>query len=84
MADHLLIGTSDPVAYALVMDALTHAGPAVPSRIHRSVCGQLLQPGVNPKTFATDFGKALAFLTRVLLTSPRSLKPPPLKAYARG
>ncbi len=84
VADHLLIGTSDPVAYALVMDALNHPGPAVPSRIHRSVCGRLLQPGVNPGTFVTDFGKAVAFLTRVLLTSPRYLKPPPLKAYARG
>jgi hypothetical protein len=46
--EHLTIGTIDPVAYALVMDALNHAGPAVPSRISRAVCLQLYQPGVNP------------------------------------
>jgi hypothetical protein len=46
--EHLAIGTVDPVAYALVMDALTHAGPAAPSRISRSVCTKLYQPGVDP------------------------------------
>jgi hypothetical protein len=46
--EHLAIGTVDPVAYALVMDALTHAGPAAPSRISRAVCTQLYQPGVDP------------------------------------
>jgi hypothetical protein len=46
--EHLAIGTIDPVAYALVMDALGHAGPAAPSRIARSVCTQLIQPGVDP------------------------------------
>jgi hypothetical protein len=46
--EHLLIGTIDPVAYALVLDALTHDGPADPARIGRGVCLQLYQPGVNP------------------------------------
>jgi hypothetical protein len=46
--EHLLVGTLDPVTYALVMDALDHPGPAVPSRISRSVCSQLYQPGVDP------------------------------------
>lgn len=50
--EHLLIGTIDPVTYALVMDALTHAGPAKPSRISMAVCLQLYQPGVNPLTVA--------------------------------
>ena len=47
-AEHLLVGTIDPTTYALVMDALTHPGPADPARIDRSVCSQLYQPGVNP------------------------------------
>ncbi len=51
--EHLTVGTIDPVTYALVMDALDHRGPAVPSRIARSVCGQLYQPGVNPLQAAT-------------------------------
>lgn len=46
--EHLAVGTIDPVAYALAMDALRHTGPAKPSRISPSVCLQLYQPGVNP------------------------------------
>jgi hypothetical protein len=46
--EHNLIGTVDPVAYALAVDALTHRGPARPARISTSVCNQLYMPGVNP------------------------------------
>jgi hypothetical protein len=46
--EHLLIGTVDPVAYALVMDALNHPGPADPARIGAGACLRLYQPGVNP------------------------------------
>lgn len=46
--EHLLIGTVDPVAYALAVDALTHPGPAAPSRINPGVCSELLMPGVEP------------------------------------
>lgn len=51
--EHLLVGTADPVTYALVMDALTHRGPARPSRIGRSVCRQVYQPYVDPTTVDT-------------------------------
>jgi hypothetical protein len=51
--EHLTVGTIDPVAYALALDALDHAGPADPARISRSVCVQLVQPGVNPLTVNT-------------------------------
>jgi hypothetical protein len=46
--EHLAIGSIDPVAYALGIDALTHPGPADPSRIPSSVCSQAYMPGVNP------------------------------------
>jgi hypothetical protein len=46
--EHLAIGTIDPVAYALAVDALTHPGPADPARIPKSVCSQTYMPGVNP------------------------------------
>ncbi len=52
--EHLTVGTIDPTTYALVMDALDHPGPAVPSRIGHASCHQLYQPGVdptNPQTF---------------------------------
>ena len=47
-SEHLMVGTVDPVTYALVMDALNHPGPAEPSRISRSVCSQLVMPYVDP------------------------------------
>jgi len=46
--EHLMVGTIDPAAYALAMDALNHAGPAQASRISPLVCLQLYQPGVDP------------------------------------
>lgn len=50
MYEHLAIGTIDPAAYALVIDALNHTGPARASRItDRSICppANPYQPGVN-------------------------------------
>jgi hypothetical protein len=42
------MGTVDPVTYALVMDALSHRGPAVPSHVPASVCTEVYQPGIDP------------------------------------
>jgi triacylglycerol esterase/lipase EstA (alpha/beta hydrolase family) len=84
ITDHLLIGTVDPVAYALVMDALTHRGPANPSRISKSVCSQQLQPGVVPATWAVNFAETSADLANVLATSPHVSAPPALASYTRG
>src|SRR5205807_1436412 len=46
-AEHLAMGSYDPVGYALALDALTHAGPAQKSRIALTVCAQALQPGAE-------------------------------------
>ena len=51
--EHLTVGTIDPTTYALVMDALTHRGPADPSRIGRASCSKLYQPGVDPTNVQT-------------------------------
>jgi hypothetical protein len=83
VADHLAIGTSDPVAYALAVDALDHPGPANPRRIDRSVCQRPFQPGVNPATFATDFGQLGATAATQIALSPRTAAEPPLEPYAR-
>ena len=58
--EHLAIGTIDPVAHALAIDALTHDGPADPARVDRLVCTRPLQPGVNPVTFPADAAAAAA------------------------
>ncbi len=51
--EHLEIGTVDPVAYALAADALTDAGPADVARIPKSVCSQVVMPGINPSNAQT-------------------------------
>ena len=60
-ADHFAIGSYDPVGYAIALDALTHAGPAVLARISRTTCAQPFQPGVDPATFATDYAAFLSY-----------------------
>jgi hypothetical protein len=46
--EHLLIGTIDPAAYALAIDALDHDGPADESRIPATVCAEPTLPGLQP------------------------------------
>jgi hypothetical protein len=79
--EHLLVGTIDPVAYALAIDAMTHTGPADPSRISSGVCTQLFMPGVNPATVATDIASAAAVLSTTLATYPHVSAEPPLACY---
>lgn len=66
--EHLMIGTIDPVTYALVMDALTHPGPADPGRIDPGVCQQTYQPGVDP-LYAQSYLQILAALPGLLAVS---------------
>ena len=73
---------ADAAAFALVMDAFTHPGPADPGRIDRGVCSQGSFPGVDPTA-------GFAALTEDILES-RSFPyhpvagEPPLAPYARG
>jgi len=53
MSDHVLAGTTDPVAYALGVDAITHPGPASAARIPGSVCSQAFMPGVSSPASAS-------------------------------
>jgi hypothetical protein len=87
--EHLSIGTVDATAYALAMDALNHAGPAVPSRISRSVCLRLYQPGVNPLTaqmYLSILAAAPGLLSvdipdLTLVGAPEVPAEPPLRCY---
>ena len=80
-ADHLTLGTYDPVGYALAINAIDHFGPADPARIDRSVCTQLLQPGVDPVTFPVIFAAAAISVAAIYATYPRTLAEPPLMPY---
>jgi pimeloyl-ACP methyl ester carboxylesterase len=81
VSEHLLIGTVDPVAYALAIDAMTHPGPADPSRISAAVCSQLAMPGVNPLTLATDFTSLTVAIGSTLATFPHVPAEPKLACY---
>lgn len=80
-SEHLAIGTYDNVAYALAIDALTHRGPADPARLGVSTCTHPFMPGVDRSTFVRDYGRELAFIGRVIATSPRVSREPPLACY---
>ena len=82
VADHLSMGSFDALAYALVVDALDHAGPASPARIDRSVCLAPFQPGVDPVTFPADLATYVAGAGLQVATYPHVLAEPPLKPYA--
>jgi hypothetical protein len=77
--EHLGLGTYDPVAYALAIDALSHPGPANPKDIPLSVCAQQFMPGVKPVTFPTD--AAAAAYEDETSASPTVYSEPPLSCY---
>jgi hypothetical protein len=69
ISEHILIGTTDPVAYALAVDALSHRGPAALTRISKSVCFQAYMPGVDLATVQLELS-ALAGAPGLLSVFP--------------
>jgi pimeloyl-ACP methyl ester carboxylesterase len=78
-SEHFLIGTTDPVAYALAIDALTHDGPADPARVSLDTCAQPYMPGIDPATGPA--AGAQAFNNNRSSTGPESSSEPPLACY---
>jgi triacylglycerol esterase/lipase EstA (alpha/beta hydrolase family) len=58
-SEHLALGSYDPVTWTLLLDALNHPGPAVPSRVGLTPCTEQFMPGVDPATFATNASDAV-------------------------
>ncbi|MBF4161289.1 esterase/lipase family protein [Nocardioides acrostichi] len=83
VSEHLSMGTSDPVGYALALDAFDHAGPAKASRISRTVCLRDVFPGIDRLAYPANFGKVLATAGEQALTAKRVPAEPELAAYAR-
>jgi triacylglycerol esterase/lipase EstA (alpha/beta hydrolase family) len=81
VSEHLAIGTYDPVAYALAVDALTHPGPADPSRLDPGVCSQTLMPGVDPATFVGNYANQAAFIAGAVAAADQVPAEPPLACY---
>jgi hypothetical protein len=80
-SEHLAVGTYDPAAYAIVIDAIAHVGPAKPARVPTEVCTQPFMPGVNPVEFPGNYASALSTIANQLATYPRVSAEPPLKRY---
>jgi hypothetical protein len=72
----------DAVVYRLVMDALTHRGPADPGRFDTAACAETTAPGVTAVAAAS--GNALLYgnAVQAFAAYPGS-EEPPLRAYAR-
>jgi triacylglycerol esterase/lipase EstA (alpha/beta hydrolase family) len=72
---------SDALVYAVVMDALTHPGPAVFGRIDPSVCAAQYMPGVEARDAESD---RVGFYQNApgLLAQHHTPDEPPLAAYA--
>ena len=79
--EHLAVGTYDPVAYAIAMDALTHDGPADPARVSRDVCTQAFMPGVDPSRFPGEYADVLDTIASELVTYPKVAAEPSLRSY---
>jgi pimeloyl-ACP methyl ester carboxylesterase len=81
-SEHLAIGSYDNTAYRLAIDALTHRGPAKPSRVGLSACANPLMPGVDRSTFVRDYTRELAHIGKVIAGYPTASREPPLACYA--
>lgn len=81
LADHGLI-VGDSIAWALALDALTHAGPADPDRIDRSVCATQFMPHADVPTMLIEEPRGMVLGGLQGLRQPFISSEPPLPAYA--
>ncbi len=80
-SDHITIGTSDALAYALTMNAITRRGPANPAELPASVCSRDTMPGVDPSTVADSVAAFLTTAMDVIADAPVAPVEPALKPY---
>ncbi|TCJ30439.1 esterase/lipase family protein [Nocardioides jejuensis] len=88
--EHVMMGTVSPAVYGIVMDALDHAGPAVATRVDKSLCSRLYMPGINPLD-VVSFAPLLTGVPSLVTTplpmmtlsgAPMVKAEPPLRCYA--
>ena len=80
-SDHLAMGSYDPVGYALAIDSFSRNAVAKASDVPLSVCTSLVQPGVDPSTFATNYAMYLAYVANTIATTPFVSAEPTLPPY---
>ena len=80
-SDHLAMGSYDPVAYALAVDAFSHETLANPADVPATVCAEPFNPGVDPSTFAGDYASFLSAIGQGQEGAPQLSAEPPLACY---
>lgn len=83
--DHVALGSTDPIGWALVLDALDHPGPSVAARVGTAPCTQATLPHVDAAGAAKAGGAMpylLAAATMINLPGVTKLTAePPLRCY---
>jgi triacylglycerol lipase len=74
----------DAVVYAVVIDALTHQGPADAARIPISVCAKAFIPGVSVPAAVTGNAEVYTSAAQAFEAQPGVHQEPPLAPYASG
>ena len=83
-ADHFAIGSYDAVGWALAFDAISHPGPADPSRVGTGVCAQPFMPGVDPAAFPANYARFTGTVGQSAAQSEYVSAEPPLRCYVTG
>lgn len=81
VADHYTLALADTTGFALVMDALSHAGPASLARVGARGCTQPPIPGFSPVGLV---GFAGGLIARSAEDAPGVHEEPALRCYASG
>jgi len=72
-----------PLAYALAVDALTHAGPGQTSRLDlNSICNTLVSPGLSLADVIATEGNIPVAVAAILLYPNKMTNEPALMSYA--
>ena len=79
--EHVGIGIYDNTAYQIALDALTHPGPADPSRVAPTACLDPFMPGIDRSAFPADYANTLASIAATIASSSRTTAEPPLACY---
>ncbi|HVT20260.1 MAG TPA: alpha/beta fold hydrolase [Mycobacteriales bacterium] len=74
---------TDSVAWALVLDALTHRGPADADRIPATVCAEPFAPGMGASAVAAGNLTLYSQAALHFAQAPGTSHEPPLRRYAR-
>lgn len=75
---------ADATYYAVVMDALTHIGPASPLRVDRHSCSQQFMPHVDPADAAVRVAEVYVTAGVVQTQYEKVPAEPPLRDYVKG